>query len=298
MEYRRKHTKSYRQRQGQAGGGRACSGYLRAGQSGSAYWLIGIVFFGIVYLIGASKAGTWVAVNWIAPALRQSSAALPSTAEPAFVQTPAALIDSDATREMTLPEKTFYALQIGVYADEENAKAQSSALKKIGAAGYILKDGERFRVLASAYQDKESAAKVADQLTREGIESRIYTIVRTRRTFKITGNAGQIEAVYRAVERTDALLESFYNAFLAFDRDKQSVTDAITALHAIKTETETLHEAVVQVNAADGSLGGMDTFYDAVVMRLGQLTDMAAVGTVEFSAALKELYLAALLSLK
>ncbi len=269
----------------------------RYGAAYPAYIAVLIVFFGIVYLISASKAGTWVAENWIAPVLKRSDAEPDKTAASEQSAAPVTVVIDEISREIVLPAKSFYALQIGVYADQGNASAQSDALTAIGAAGYILQDGDRYRVLASAYPDRESAQKVTSQLLGEGVESRVHTISRTEKVLKITGTSEQIETVFRAVERVDTLQSALYDAVVAFDKEKQSVADGIAALRQIERQTEQTYQAVSELSIERGALAGIDSFYTGALERLDTVIAMEGASAPEFSSALKALYIRSLLSI-
>lgn len=263
-----------------------------------AYVAVCAVFFGIIYLVSASRAGTWVANNWIAPALKSSDNAISSTAEPSVRPTPETVVIDQMTQEAVLPERLFYALQIGVYADEDNANAQALALAKIGAAGHVLVDGERYRVLASAYPDRESAQKVAAQLLNEGIESRVHVLTRAERRLTASGTGKQVESITRAVGQVDEVLDALYQAFISFDKDRLSVADGILSLRGMEQTARSAAQALdTESFSADSALGGVDHFYEIVIERLDALFEMGASSTPAFSSALKEFYITAVLTL-
>lgn len=285
MEYRRKRRVStHITRQGQS-------------QIYSAYIMIFIVFFGVVYLFSASKAGTWVAENWIAPVLRSGKKAETSiVSKPEPSAEPVTVVMDTISQELVLPEKRAYALQIGVYADQNNALKQSEALSKIGAAGYVLTDGDRYRVLASAYEDEESAKKVSGQLLAEGIESKTHTLIRTKRTLKATGTSAQLTQAQKALNAVDPMLASLYEAFLDFDKNKASVSDGLVAITAIRSTVAEQVNALTAISAQSGALDGLISYYNGVLAALDAQLAKSDASVVEFSSGLKRLYIAALLA--
>lgn len=285
LEYRRKRrVGAHIARQGQ-------------GQVYSAYIAIFIVFFGVVYLISASKAGTWIAENWIAPALKSGSkAAATVVSKPEPSAEPVTVVMETISQELVLPEKRAYALQIGVYADQNNAVKQSEALSKIGAAGYVLSDGDRYRVLASAYEDEESAKKVSGQLLAEGIESRTHTLIRAKRTLKATGTSAQLTQAQKALNAVDPLLASLYEAFLDFDKNKESVSAGLAAITAIRSSVAEQVSSLSAISAQSGALDALISYYTDVLAALDAQLAKTDASVVEFSSGLKQLYITALLA--
>ena len=76
-----------------------------------------------------------------------------------------------------LPETSWYLLQMGAYADPEEAHAKALAIQSMGAAGYIYEDEQGFsRVFAAAYPDQESLLLVQQQVRQSGFENTAYSI--------------------------------------------------------------------------------------------------------------------------
>ena len=249
----------------------------------TAYIAIFVVFFGVVYLISASKAGTWVAENWIAPVLRvggQQATDVLSKPEPSAE--PVNVVMETISQELVLPEKRAYALQIGVYADRNNAVKQSESLAAIGAAGYVVEDGGRFRVLASAYEDEESAKKVSGQLLAEGIESRTYTLARAKRTLKATGSSLQLTQAQKALDGVDVLIKRLYDAFLDFDKNKATVSAGLATVTAIRATAAEYASALSAISAQSGTLDELIAYYQAVLSALDAQLAKTEASVAEF----------------
>ena len=76
-----------------------------------------------------------------------------------------------------LPETSWYLLQMGAYADPEEAHAQALSIQRMGAGGYIYEDEQGFsRVFAAAYADQESLLQVQQQVRSSGYENTAYSI--------------------------------------------------------------------------------------------------------------------------
>ena len=287
MEYRRKRRVAYRKppRRG----------------AYQAYAVVFVAFFGVAYLIGASKVGTYVAKNWIAPVLRQTDAAagLRERQTPAPASTPETVLLTEMTKTLTVPARTLHAVQIGVYAEKENANAQSAALQKIGAAGYVLEDHARFRVLASAYPTEEDARAVVAQLSEAGVESVLHPLTLGEKKLTLTGTPQQLGVMEEAAGGVDAMLASLYDACIAFDKEQRSVSDGMAALSPLQKRAQTYCETLSGLAAAaEGGLAGIDVFYATVRDEAASLLAAEDATAAQFSADGKRLYLSAVLALQ
>ena len=112
-----------------------------------------LMLAGIVYLVSASAAGTWLAEKVMAPAFEalaslgreQEDLTAPETED--LQQVSLSTAPSSRSEDISLPALTCYTLQMGVFSSAENAQKQSDTLKSQGAGGYVLQDGDRYRVL-------------------------------------------------------------------------------------------------------------------------------------------------------
>ncbi len=262
-----------------------------------AYIAIFVVFFGIVYLLSASRLSTYIAENWIAPVLKNTvETAPPAMTAPGTSAEPVTVVMDTVTKEITLAERTTYALQMGAYSRQENAQAQSNALKAIGAAGYVLQDGERYRVLASAYKDAESADKVAAQLLAEGVESRQLPLTRSKRVFTVTGTVKQIEAIQNAVEGVDPMIGQLYDAYVAFDKEQQSVSQGIAGLSEIRMDVQRHLTALSEVDSGETAISEVNEFYQTVDDGLAELIANDGASVPALSSGIKQLHIQALLA--
>ena len=64
------------------------------------------------------------------------------------------------TREFILPAGTWYTLQTGIYTDEAAARQKAEEFSNRGAPGFVLQDGDRYRVLIAAYATQDDADTV------------------------------------------------------------------------------------------------------------------------------------------
>ncbi|MEG1525231.1 MAG: SPOR domain-containing protein [Clostridia bacterium] len=275
MEYRRRHRKTRRLHS------------LRGGTY-TVYTAVFLVFFGVVYVLAASKAGDWLAGSVIAPVMLKLAPTVSIAPRPTV--TPAVENTSENTVDIQMIPTTCFALQMGVYASKENAEKQAKALQEIGAAGYLVQDAERFRVLAAGYTDEESAKKVSAQLLSEGVESRIYPITCAGRTLHVTASKTQVTALQTTAVGMTELLDELYHAAISFDREAQNVEDGASGLRGLRDVAADREDMLATMANDDASeVIGMAAFYATV--RRGIEDVMEIKEKKQFTAKLKYLYL-------
>lgn len=137
------------------------------------------------------------------PGLPFLTQVLPKAAQPEATLPPEDLIRE--TRDVVLPGKSWYALQLSSSADTDVANAEASALQVRGAAGYVFFQ-ETYLVLGAAYETRSDAQAVADQLkSLHGIAARVAPIDRPEITLRLTGRRAQLSALedaYLLIDQT------------------------------------------------------------------------------------------------
>lgn len=184
----------------------------------------------IVYLISASAAGTWLAKNVMVPVF----STLDSFRRPAEPTEPEAAPDAESMQvslvstpgavetDVTLPALTCYALQMGVYAQAENARTQAGQLRAAGAGGYVMQDGDRYRVIAAGYTDETAAREVKERLSGEGMDCTLYTIATPAATYRVSAEADQLAQVNAGFASIANAYAALSEAVLRYDADAQS----------------------------------------------------------------------------
>lgn len=285
MEYRRRRRRKKRS----------------AAASGGAKAVAALLFAGLViYFISASPVADWLSGNVVEPVFSGIRNALqPQTAPPAALPeaTPAAQAAASeqtvSTTEITPPALTLYALQMGVYAQADNAKAQAASIQERGAAGYVLEDAGRYRVLAAAYQDEASLKTVREQLSAQGMESAAYTMTGLQPKLKVTAlgeQAAGLQAAFLALyEAEQALCEQA----LRFDAETRSVSEGQAAVQEIAS-------ALAEAQAAFSGLAQADSpvlaqlaacYADCREAMTALTTDDLQQSTVDYSAKMKYTHL-------
>ncbi len=258
-----------------------------------AYLIAGAAFLALVYLVGLSKAGTLLAEKVIAPVIRNGISARQDKSEEAgsSEETPSAAAETEEAR-LEAQALVCYALQLGAFESEENAKAQAEAQQKIGAAGYIVNDDALYRVLAAGYPTKAERDSVLERLSEEGVDVRAHTLSYAEKTLVIETDAAQRTRLQTALTHARALPDDVYAVCLAFDRDALSVAAGEKALLAATSRAEKALSLLDGVIAdAGGEIEALKTYLRDAALLISACKEEDEEARVQFSARLKTLYL-------
>ncbi|MBE5803790.1 MAG: hypothetical protein E7316_04685 [Clostridiales bacterium] len=100
------------------------------------------------------------------------------------------------TREVTLPEECWYAIQTGIYSTSAAAQENRDTYARRGAPGYVNQDGGKWRVYIACYGLKEDASAVRERLSaNQDVETFLHTWVCPEITLRLTGMVGQLDVV-------------------------------------------------------------------------------------------------------
>ena len=298
MEYRRK-TK-----------GRRPKRRIRANRgsgSGGSILITLLLIAGIVYIIVTSNAGEWVAREVMAPLFsavsRLGEKDKSGDDEPKATYEPRQeginLSQSDNTETQSakavLPAMRCYMLQMGVFSSRENASKEAERLKKLGAAGYIISDastGEtRYRVMASGYETEQSAKSVKDRLTKEGVETALYTISTPEASFKVTAEKETVELICSAFDAFSQAEKALCEGVIEYDKNSMSVYDGQMLSRGILNGMEEKMSPISQYSNEQGTLGDILKTYSECRDQLLRLCDSSYESRVDFSSAMKYTHL-------
>lgn len=100
------------------------------------------------------------------------------------------------TREVTLEEETWYAIQTGVFSTEEAARQKADAYTERGAPGTVIREGEKWRVFIACYPTEADAASVRTRLEQnQKVDTYLYAWKCPELKLRMTGRTGQLDAV-------------------------------------------------------------------------------------------------------
>ena len=272
MEYRRRRRSSRSPR--------------RANTLWGAAACIALVVAAVVYLVGISGARTWLAEHVVAPVFQTLGVAGDGgEAQPGEDGADASA--TVASELLELPAMTCYALQMGVYTTESNAEKQSVALQEVGAGGYIVQDGDRYRVLAAGYASQEELQQVRDQLTAEGIDSAAYSLTAAPSKLVVTGTGAQVDALERALNGLTELQGGLCELAIAFDRDQQPVEEGQSSIAALASTVEGYLAGVSAVSTDQAVMVSLADCCRDILAQLQKATAMPEEDRAGFTAYLK-----------
>lgn len=100
------------------------------------------------------------------------------------------------TREVTLPETCWYAIQTGIFSTQEAAQRKAEAYTDRGAPGFVTQDGEKWRVFIACYGDKADATAVRTRLAEsQAVETYLHEWTCPQLRLKLSGMVGQLDVV-------------------------------------------------------------------------------------------------------
>lgn len=100
------------------------------------------------------------------------------------------------TREVTLLEETWYAIQTGIFSTANAAEEKAQAYTSRGAPGVVVQEGEKWRVFIACYGTEGEASAVRTRLQeRQEVDTYLYAWRCPELRLRLTGMAGQLDAV-------------------------------------------------------------------------------------------------------
>ena len=131
------------------------------------------------------------------------------------------------TREITLPEATWYAIQTGVFSTEEAAREKADAYAGRGAPGTVVQDGEKWRVFIACYGNETDAAAVRQRLgEQQRVETYLYRWTCPSLALRLTGMAGQMDVVEAGLAMQQQNAERLRDAATLLDAGELTATEA------------------------------------------------------------------------
>lgn len=135
------------------------------------------------------------------------------------------------TREVTLPEACWYAIQTGVFSTEEAAAEKAGAYSDRGAPGMVIREGEKWRVFIACYGSAEEAASVRKRLEEtQGIETYQYAWCCPELRLRLSGMAGQLDLAEAGLTLMQQIAEQLRDSAILMDAGQISLDDAGTIL--------------------------------------------------------------------
>ena len=266
MEYRRR-RRSRRSRSRNRGGDSA---------SGAGALLLAVLLFaGVVYFVSASSTGNWLVQNVVAPIFGSKASPTPTTENGG----------TDKTGSVAVKDLEYYAVQLGVFSSEGNAKSLGQEVMAKGAAGYTFFDGTKYRVFACAFPNEASALSVKENLKSSGYECLVFPIKLEASTIDVTAPEDQITKMNEIILAMRSCVDKIGEISLPFDKDKQTVEQGKEAVTAAFNDIAAIGNIVSFHAVPEAQLVG--GAYDVFVTAMKKLSEQNYSDTVAFSANIK-----------
>ncbi len=256
--------------------------------------VVAIILGITAYFVGAGAAGGWLAKNVINPVFNSdighaeepaSTTAGITTAVATETNTlPAAVTGTLSEEKITAQSITLYALQIGAFSDESNAKQTAQQVIARGGAGYVAYDGNLYRVLAAGYTSENDAKSVKAELETQGISTTIFKLESGALEFRIGAEQQQIDAVKACFDMVPAVVSELQQ--IIYDADKgNNVDDRISALNAKAADVTAKLKTIGSTDSS--ALSDLIEYMDTLCEKLGSIRKSTNISAVAFSSELK-----------
>ena len=262
----------------------------------TALIIVIVILAAAVYFAGAGAAGGWLAENVINPVFNNDSTSVAATSTESSDVSTASVEETVQTvnlpaesgtrveEEISADEVSLYALQVGAFSEEDNAKNTASSVRALGGAGFVAYDGELYRVLIAAYTDESDAKEVKTTLESENVSTSVFTLSSGTLTFKIGAEQSQIDAIKACFNVVPEIIDTLQQ--IIYDADKgENVDAALAALRQKATEKADNLEAVVSTDG--GAMQSLSTYMQGLCKTLENIPLSTDVSEVEFSSELK-----------
>lgn len=173
-----------------------------------------------------------------------------STAVPEASETPKEDVTYDSL-EISLAGRSWYALQLGAFTQENAAYQLSQEFVPRGAAGYVCQEADIFRVYAAAYPTRAEAQSVQTRLKEQGVTTYIQPCNEASVTLRSTGTRTQLNAVSDIFSYLDALSLKFFTLSSQLDKSELTATDAFSALMSEGTTCRALADTLASAFTQD-----------------------------------------------
>lgn len=135
------------------------------------------------------------------------------------------------TREVVLPEQTWYTIQTGVFSTREAADEKAGAYADRGAPGIVVADGGKWRVFIASYGREEDASAVRQRLgEQQRVETYLYPWICPELHLRLSGMAGQLDAAEAGMTLLTSAAGILRDTAMLLDASQVTVEDARQAV--------------------------------------------------------------------
>lgn len=166
---------------------------------------------------------------------------------PASVPQEAAMASGEAqvNSQITLPAKALYAVVLGVYDTEDEARPDAAAYALRGAAGTIVETNDGWALLGAGYRTEGAAASVCAQLrSNEDIDTQVMLFGADEVRISLTATRTQTEAIAAALDMLEDMPDTLMQLAAQLDRGDINTATSRTLAAAALTEAEAARDAL------------------------------------------------------
>jgi len=181
--------------------------------------------------------------------------------------------EAQISAQLVLPEKKLYAVVLGTYDSEDEARPDAAAYSLRGAAGMIIETNSGWALLGSGYNTEGEAASVCAQLrSGENIDAQVMLFSADELRVSVTATHSQTEAIRSALDILDEIPAKLMQLAAQLDDGSLNTSTARTLVSVELTETIAARDALT---AALGTTA--DIFSRLTETEIMELCDMLSV---------------------
>lgn len=193
------------------------------------------------------------------------------------------------TREVTMQQDAWYAIQTGVYSTVEAANERAGDFADRGAPGCVVQSGDKWRVFIACYGSEEDASAVRTRLSdRRQVDAYLYTWNCPEVRLRLTGQRGQLDAVEAGFMLMPSAAAALRDAAMQLDAGELTAQEAAQKAEALNQQMQLWRSTVKERfgSRTPDLVQGMLTLAKGFADRVQAIED-AGDGPTERSAALK-----------
>lgn len=230
------------------------TGRQTSGSKGAVFAVCLIVLAIAVYLIGANKVGNFISDQIVVPVVAWVTGEQPVTNEAtpsdeAVQPSESSNAEAETTERIQLEVGKVYALQAGVFADEQNARNMAQNLQQKGGAGYTVSDEQSYRVLIAGYKTLEEANSVKQRLLSEqNMQTKVFEMESPAITLHVTADAQALGILREAAAQSLTAQQALLQLSLSLDKNDVTAEKAQTLLAQYAEEAENIKNKVDEID--------------------------------------------------
>jgi len=184
-----------------------------------------VLLISIAFVVVSLTAGEWLNSNVVTPVItffKGENASTPppeNTGSNNLLPSAPTVSGERQSENIRVDARTYYLLQGGIFSDLTNAAEASAEIKKLGGGGYVIDEGDKKRVILSAYLSEADAKAVRDRLkTDSDMETYVYANNLPEFSVSVGATSEQISIIKDAFALPVYTIDSLIKITEAYDR--------------------------------------------------------------------------------